>query len=311
MQLELFRSAGSDACVITLRDTLDDGDVDWRFRLEHPLQLLLCFLNGDCAPLTGQSPEPLRAVQEEYFAAAFGRAGLGPLRELIEHVLVCAEPARGFDPIVRLAAYSYAQGLFELTRAASCVEKRSLEASVVGAKGAARMAENWAALLEDHAARLQNRDALFEALLADAANNGYPFELSVAAEYSSFAHLLKALTGEMIQQRRPLHRCTVCGEFALADGLPKVCACGQGAGPAEESAVGEIAGQSARILKRIYAEKANAARYGDPQAQARLKRFEQQVREWRQNIRRGRAKEEDLLAWLQEKAEEAGEMTDG
>ena len=217
MPLELFRTAGSEACVVTVH-----GEDGWRFHLDDPSVFVLCFMNAAFLPLLTAESRETRQRQAEYFRRAFADPALAPLRDLINHVLVCAAP-RGFDPIVRLAAYTYANGLSGLLSYAGA---RALETSVVGSRAAAAMARNWGALLEDSVAQTKPRDILFEALLDDAAARDYPFELGVSAQYPSPADLLCALVGEMIESRRLLRRCPVCDKYFIADALPLPCACG-------------------------------------------------------------------------------------
>ena len=222
MVVELFRCAGSEACALSLRDTVDGAQVAWAFQLESPARLALAFLNDEYESLAQGAP--LEAGQAWVFREAFSRGNCALLREMIGHVLVCREE-RGFDPVARLAAYSFAHELFDLSRVASYAERVSLETSVVGTRDMTRMSAGWSVILEAHKKEpLARRSDLFEALLRDAAEKGYAFELSVSQEYSSLPQLLKSVVVEMIRGRVLLRRCPGCGRYSLA-GEQSGCGC--------------------------------------------------------------------------------------
>jgi len=282
LPLELFKTAGSEVCTLTLRGEEDN----WRFRLENAFELVLYFMNGECQPLLSTESWQDRQRQAAYFREAFASPALVSLRDLAEHVLVCGQP-RGFDPVARLAAYTYANGITDVLGFA---ESREPETSVVGSEAAAHMTRNWGALRKQYCAR----EPLFAALLEDAARQGYPFELGVCARYPSLPHLLRALVGDMIESRRLLRRCPVCKSYSMAEALPHPCACVCESAIAQQpqaSANGpEI--QAAALYKELYNRLAN----GDHQEA--FQRFEAEARGWRQRIRQNRAAWEDFTAWL-------------
>ena len=219
MALEIFRSFGSEACALTARDQVDGESVEWRFQLERPLQLVLAFLN--------EEPEALGELtleQQHWLREGFAGGSGDMLRDMAVHVLVCPQE-RGFDPVARLAAYSFSHEMFDLSRVASYAARSTLETSVVGTREMSRLSSGWSALLEDYKAQpLPRREALFEALVEDARRKGHPFELSLATEYTSLSQLLKALVIEMIQTRALLRRCLGCGRYFPAN---EVCLCGR------------------------------------------------------------------------------------
>lgn len=218
MALEVFRSFGNEACSINLRERVGGESVEWRFQLASPTLLVLAFLNEEPEVLGELTP-----AQHRYFFEGFSGAGSSLLRDMVIHVLVCSEE-RAFDPIARLAAYSFSHEMFDLSRVASYAARFSLETSVVGKRETDTMTEGWVALLETYKTQaLPRREALFDALVNDAAMKGHPFELSVAAEYASLSQLLKALVIEMIQTRTLLRKCLGCGRFFPAN---EPCPCG-------------------------------------------------------------------------------------
>jgi rRNA maturation protein Nop10 len=298
MVVELFRSSGSEACALSLRDTVEGIDVAWDFQLEYPARLVLAFLNGEYEDLNQR--EPLSEGQAWYFRDAFSRGNCALLRELVDHVLVCRE-ARGFDPITRLAAYSFAHELFDLSRVASYAERVSLETSVVGTKDMTHMTAGWSAILEAHKKEpLARRSDLFEALMQDAAEKGYSFELSVSQEHSSLPQLLKSVVAEMIRERELLRRCPACGRYSLAEEE-------SGCGCAGDTPLLTLPGRSdavSKLYKQIYHAKAQKARRGGEagQAQADFDNFVAQAKEWRAQIRVARATQEDFLEWLEGEA---------
>ena len=304
MVVEMFRSSGSEACALSLRDTVEGLDIAWGFQLESPARLVLAFLNGEYEDL--HQGEPLSAGQAWYFREAFSRGNCALLREMIDHVLVCREE-RGFDPITRLAAYSFAHELFDLTRVASYAERVSLETSVVGTKDMTHMTAGWSAILEAHKKEpLARRSDLFEALMQDAAEKGYYFELSVSQEYSSLPQLLKSIVVEMIRGRALLRRCPACGRYSLA-GEESGCGC------VGDNPLHTLPGRSdavSKLYKQIYHAKAQKARRNsDTRASAEARasnealadfdRFVAQAKEWRAQIRVARATQEDFLEWLE------------
>jgi len=302
MVVEVFRSSGGEACALSLRDTVDGADAAWGFQLETPARLVLAFLNEEYEAL-GQGA-PLDPGQAWYFREAFSRGNCALLREMIDHVLVCREE-RGFDPVTRLAAYSFAHELFDLSRVASYAERVSLETSVVGTRDMAHMTAGWSAILEAHKKEpLARRSDLFEALMQDAAEKGYSFELSVAQEYSSLPQLLKSIVVEMIRGRVLLRRCPGCGRYSLA-------ADESGCGCAGENPLHTLPGRAdaaSNLYKQIYHAKAQKARRGGEAgpsdagpcgAQAEFDRFVAQAKEWRERIRMARATQEDFLEWLE------------
>jgi len=219
MALEVFRSFGGEACAFTLRERIGGESVEWSFQLERSLQLMLAFLNEEPESLGELTP-----VQLRYFREGFSSGGGDLLRDMVTHVLVCPEE-RGFDPIARLAAYSFSHEMFDLSRVASYAARYTLETCVVGTREMSRMSAGWSTLLEAYKAQaMPRRAALFEALVNDARIKGHPFELSLAAEYASLSQLLKALVIEMIQTRALLKRCLGCGRYYPANEL---CGCGR------------------------------------------------------------------------------------
>ena len=223
--VETFRTSGQRGCEVIVREVVDGLDASWRFSLKAPAELVLAFLNDEYDTLRASEEETASDEQSMYYRGVFSR-GNGPLlRDMVDHVLVCEEE-RGFDPIARLAAYSFANGMFDLSRVASYTERLSLETSVVGAAATAQVSERWNALLEEYKQQqFPRREELFAALVKDTEENGYPFELGVSMEYSSLPQLLKAFVVEMIRTRALLRRCPACGRYALAaeDGA---CWCG-------------------------------------------------------------------------------------
>jgi hypothetical protein len=214
MALEVFRSSGGEGCALTVRES-----VEWQFRLDRALQLVLAFLNEEPDALGELTP-----AQAGYFREGFAGGGGDLLRDMAAHVLVCTGE-RGHDPVARLAAYSFSHEMFDLSRVASYAARYTLEACVVGTREMSRLSEGWSALLESYKAQpLPRRAALFEALVDDARLKGHPFELSLAAEYTSLSQLLKALVIEMIQARALLKRCLGCGRYYPAN---ENCGCGR------------------------------------------------------------------------------------
>ncbi|MDR2753656.1 MAG: hypothetical protein LBB50_05055 [Oscillospiraceae bacterium] len=217
MVAETFQAAGSEACTVLLQETQDDTP-GWYLHLRCPAALVLAFLNDEFDELT-QTPE-----QEHVLRTELARGNGAQLREMIDHVLVCKEE-RGFDPIVRLAAYSFAHEMFDLSRLASFTERVSLETAVVGTVPTENMAARWGAILKAHkAAPFAQRSDLFRALLEDANSARYPFELSMAREYPSISQMLKAFVAEMVRTRALLRRCPACGRYLLA--AEDACTCG-------------------------------------------------------------------------------------
>jgi hypothetical protein len=311
MVLECFRSAGSEACAITLCDTIGEEDFRWHFQLESPAQLVLAFLNGEYDSLLAED-EQQRAFQQTYLRESFGRESLRLVRGMICHVLLCTQE-QGFDPVLRLAAYTFAEGMFEIARLTRYTEKATLETSVIGAEAMAGMTAKWGQMLAAHEAVTPpaSREGLFEALLADAAEAGYPFELSFCQEYASFAHLLKAFAVEMIRRRVLLKRCLRCGRYFLAaESAEGYCAhpspgnaeisCREEAGvraPAQPNLNDEIA----KLYKQIYNIKANRAkRSGEARLEKELEDFMAQAKAWRLRIRGGSARAQEYLDWLSE-----------
>jgi len=293
MVVELFRSSGSEACALSLRDTVEGLDVAWGFQLEYPARLALAFLNGEYEDLSQR--EPLSEGQARYFRDAFSRGNCALLREMIDHVLVCREE-RGFDPVTRLAAYSFAHELFDLSRVASYAERVSLETSVVGTKEMTHMTAGWSAILEAHKKEpLARRSDLFEALVQDAAEKGYSFELSVSQEYSSLPQLLKSIVVEMIRERELLRRCPGCSRYSLA-GAESGCGC---AGDLPLLTLPGRADAVSKLYKQIYHAKAQKARRGGEAGQAAFDNFIAEAKEWRAKIRVARATQEDFLEWLE------------
>ena len=294
MVVEAFRSAGSEACALSLRGA-EEG-AEWRFQLECPARLVLAFLNEEYEGMC----ETMTAAQAWHFRDAFSRGNCALLRDMVDHVLVCRE-ARGFDPVTRLAAYSFAHELFDLSRVASYAERVSLETSVVGTKEMTHMTAGWSTILEAHKKEpLARRSDLFEALVQDAAEKGYSFELSVSQEYSSLPQLLKSIVAEMIRERELLRRCPGCGSYSLAGG-ESGCGC---AGDLPLLTLPGRADAASRLYKKIYHAKAQKARRGGeagPRAefQADFDRFVAEAKEWRTKIRVAKATQEDFLEWLE------------
>jgi len=196
----------------------------WRFLLDRPACLVLAFLNDDYSGIRVSETDFVSSEQAEYYREAFSRGNGALLRDMIDHVLVCTEE-RGFDPIIRLAAYSFANEMFDLSRVASFTERISLEASVLGVESTQQMALAWSALLGKHKQKpFPCREALFESLVKDANENEYPFALGLLIEYPSLPQLLKAFVVEMIRSRVLLRRCGECGRYALAK-EPAACSC--------------------------------------------------------------------------------------
>ena len=310
MSLELFITSGSESGTITMREdtektaeyTLEsfsqEGSQEqaapFQFRFESPVELVLCFMNKDYSPLLSTQSHGERRQQIAYFRETFARPSLEALREFIDHVLVC-ENARGFDPVVRLAAFAYAGGAFDFPGG---TEGRELEASVVGQTAAARMSQRWGVLLKEYSTFGQSREALFEALIEDAAANEYPFELGVSTEYASFAHLLRAFAEDMIVSRQLLRRCPVCRRYAVAEALPFPCGCGaHDEAPAPAFSAENPESDAAELYRQVYSKLANRARHTE-EAKAAFERFEAESRDWQSNIRRGSAAWEAFGEWL-------------
>ena len=219
MALEVFRSFGSEACALTVRERVGGEIVEWHFQLERPLQLVLAFLNEEPDALG-----VLTDVQQRWLREGFASGGGDLLRDMATHVLVCAEE-RGFDPIARLAAYSFSHEMFDLSRVSSYAARFTLETSVIGTREMERMSSGWSALLENYKTQaMPRREALFEALVEDARLKGHPFGLSLAAEYATLSQLLKSLVIEMIQTRALLKRCLGCSRYYPAN---EQCGCGR------------------------------------------------------------------------------------
>ena len=219
MALEVFRSFGGEACALTVRERVGGERVEWHFQLERSLQLVLAFLNEEPDALG-----TLTDIQRRWLRDGFASGGGDLLRDMAVHVLVCAEE-RGFDPIARLAAYSFSHEMFDLSRVASYAARFNLETSVVGTQAMGRMSSSWSTLLESYKGLpLPRREALFEALVEDARVKGHPFELSLATEFSSLSQLLKSLVIDMIQTRTLLRWCLGCGRYFPAN---ETCECGR------------------------------------------------------------------------------------
>ncbi|MDR2525895.1 MAG: DUF6076 domain-containing protein [Oscillospiraceae bacterium] len=286
------------------------ADASLSFQLEQPAQLVLAFLNREYAALLSGEEEQ-RAAESAYIRAVFEREGLLFVREMILHVLVCKQE-QGFDPVQRLAAYTFAHGLFEADRQTRYTEKAALETSVIGLIGMERMTARWNALLAGHEAQTPppHRDDLFEALLADAAEAGYPFALSFCQEYASLSHLLKSFAVEMIRRRVLLKCCQGCGRYFLAaESAEGYCAapcpenpavsCREQAGVARPAPV-ERNDEIARLYKQIYNTKANRSkRSGEERLAKELDDFKAQARQWRLRIRGGTAEPAEYYEWLQ------------
>ena len=216
MVVKTFRSSGSSRCEVVLREDIGDMTAAWRFVLPQPACLVLAFLNDDYSSLRANDEETVSDEQAVYYRETFSRGNGALLRDMIDHVLICREE-RGFDPITRLAAYSFANEMFDLSRVASFAERVSLEASVLGNDAAQQMSERWNGLLGEHKQRqFPSREDLFEALLRDSDTHKYPFELGLSMEFPSLSQLLKAFVVEMIRNRDLLCRCDACGRYALA-----------------------------------------------------------------------------------------------
>ncbi|MDR1928387.1 MAG: DUF6076 domain-containing protein [Oscillospiraceae bacterium] len=311
MTLEVFRSAGSEVCAVALRDKLLNEEIFWEFLPKTPSQMLLAFLNEDYGSLLAQE-SPLRELQQAYLRERLSGGSCRHLRDMIDHVLVCKRE-KGFDPVMRLAAYTYAEGLFDVDRLTRYTEKATLEASVLGAQAMERMSAAWAALLEQrrNAALPASKEVLFDALLMDATAQGYPFELSFCQEYSSFAHLLKAFAVELIRGRSLLKRCQCCGRyFPARESLNDYCA-GQSPDHPQlscrevaETQAPQTDGRAdgiAKLYKQIYNAKANRfKRSGAARDEKELEDFKAQARQWRLRIRNASASQEDYFGWLQQ-----------
>jgi len=224
MVVKTFRSSGSSRCEVVLREDVGEMTAAWRFVLEQPACLVLAFLNDDYSNLRFSDDETVSDEQAAYYRETFSRGNGALLRDMIDRVLVCREE-RGFDPITRLAAYSFANEMFDLSQVASFAERVSLEASVLGSDAAQQMTERWKALLDEHKQRqFPSREDLFEALMRDTEAYNYPFELGLSMEFPSLSQLLKAFVVEMIRSRKLLCRCESCGRYALAKGQGR-CGC--------------------------------------------------------------------------------------
>lgn len=316
MVLECFRSAGSDACAITICDKTGEEDFCWSFQLERPAQLVLAFLNGEYDDLLTDDDQQ-REFQQIYLREHLSRGNLHLVREMIRHVLVCKQE-QGFDPVLRLAAYTFAEGMFEVDRLTRYSEKATLETSVLGAEAMERMTSRWRLMLAEHEALSPppSREALFEALLNDAAEAGYPFELSFCQEYASFAHLMKAFAVEMVRRRVLLKRCQRCDRYFLsAESAESYCSrpsprnpdisCREEAG-ARGTAQPNLNDEVARLYKQIYNVKANRAkRSGEARLEKELEDFMAQARQWRLRIRGGSAMAQEYLNWLNETRDHA------
>ena len=225
MVVKTFRSSGSSACEVVVQEDIDGIVAAWRFLLERPACLVLAFLNEDYSSLRMNETEHISDEQAKYYRDTFSRGNGALLRDMVDHVLVCQEE-RGFDPITRLAAYSFANEMFDLSRVASFAERVSLEASVVGAE-ATQLAQAWSALLGVYKQKpFPCREELFKALVQDADANQYPFALGLSMEFPSLPQLLKAFVVEMIRERVLLRRCGDCGCYALAK-EPVACPCSE------------------------------------------------------------------------------------
>lgn len=315
MVLECFRSAGSEACAITICDKIGEEDFAWSFRLEQPAQLVLAFLNNAYDDLFSKDPRE-RDFQRVYLRENLARSNQRLMREMITHVLVCKQE-QGFDPVLRLAAFTFAEGMFEVDRLTRYTEKATLETSVLGEEAMERMSARWGRMLAEQGAAgpHASREALFEALLADAAEEGYPFELSFCQEYASFAHLLKAFAVSMIRGRVLLKRCQRCQRYFLSSesaesycGYPSAgsagISCREEAG-ARVAAQPQLNDEIARLYKQIYNLKANRAkRGGEARLEKELEDFMAQARQWRQRIRGGSAVQQEYLDWLHEVREQ-------
>ena len=226
MVVEMFRTSGENGCEVIARETLGGTLVAWRFLLNGPASLVLAFLNDAYETLRASEEETISDEQAMYYRETFARGNGALLRDMINHVLVCEEE-RGFDPIVRLAAYSFANGMLDLSPVTSYAERVSLETSVLGAEATQWMSERWNALLAEHKLRpFPCREEFFKALVQDAEAAKYPFELGVSTEFSSLPQLLKAFVAEMIHKRVLLCRCELCGRYALA-AEEELCLCGE------------------------------------------------------------------------------------
>ena len=311
MVLECFRSAGSEACAITLCDKIGEEDFSWSFQLEQPAQLVLAFLNNEYDDLFSRDARE-RDFQRIYLRESLARSNLHLVREMITHVLVCKQE-QGFDPVLRLAAYTFAEGMFEIDRLTRYTEKATLETSVLGAEAMERMSARWSRMLAEQnaAGPPSGKETLFEALLADAAEAGYPFELSFCQEYASFAHLLKAFAVSMIRGRVLLKRCERCERYFLSSesaasycsrpspGNPGI-SCREEAG-ARGTTQPMLSDEIARLYKQIYNVKANRAkRGGEARLEKDLEDFMTQAKQWRQRIRGGSAMQQEYLDWLHE-----------
>ena len=223
MVVETYRTSGGSGCEVIMREEVGGAEAAWRFSLKNPADLVLAFLNDEYDALRSDGSR-ISGEQALYYREVFSR-GNGPLlRDMVDHVLVCGEE-RGFDTIARLAAYSFANEMFDLSRVASYTERLSLETSVLGKTATGYMSESWNALLAEHKKQqYPRREDLFEALVQDAQKRGYPFELGLSSQYSSLPQLLKAFVAEMIRGRVLLRRCAVCGRYGLAK-EEAVCIC--------------------------------------------------------------------------------------
>jgi len=216
MAVKIFRSSGNTNCEVVVQEDIDGIVASWRFLLERSACLVLAFLNDDYGGIRVNETDSVSEEQADYYRETFSRGNGALLRDMVDHVLVCKEE-RGFDPITRLAAYSFANEMFDLSRVASFAERVSLEASVLGADATQQMAQAWSALLGAHKQKpFPCREELFKALVQDADTNQYPFALGLSMEFPSLPQLLKAFVVEMIRNRELLRRCDECGRYALA-----------------------------------------------------------------------------------------------
>ena len=224
MAVKIFRSSGNSNCEVIVQEDIDGIEASWRFLLERPTCLVLAFLNDNYSAIRINETDHVSDEQADHYRETFSRGNGALLRDMIDHVLICDEE-RGFDPITRLAAYSFANEMFDLSRVASFAERVSLEASVLGAEATQQMAQAWSALLGAHKQKpFPCREELFNALVQDADANQYPFALGLSMEFPSLPQLLKAFVVEMIRNRELLRRCGGCGCYALAKDTA-ACAC--------------------------------------------------------------------------------------
>ncbi|MDR2647903.1 MAG: DUF6076 domain-containing protein [Oscillospiraceae bacterium] len=308
MTLEVFRCAGSDVCALTLMDTVEDQEIKWRISLENPWQFVLAFANGDASEIAA-SDEPLRSKQIAYFTSLFAHSG-SLLHDLISQVLVCKQE-QGFDAVLRLAAYTFTVGLFDMERSTRYTEKATLETSVLGETAMEQVAQRWGRLMEKHRDALlpQPKEELFEALVADAMEHNYPFELSFCQEYSSFSHLMKSFLVEMIRKRILLKQCITCGRYFLSsESTESYCprpnpklkglSC-RDLAPASPKSSEAVTDETAKLYKKIYnAKQSRVKRIGGEKYTEAFEQFKESAKNWRLRCRKGIATQEDYLNWL-------------